>query len=91
MFFSRLVDGEYIDFDRIIIRQHKINVTLDREELISALERAALITEERVAGSVRAHVKLQIEGGLLKIIAASAAGSTTRRFHKHFLTLGRYK
>lgn len=76
IFFSRLVDGEYIDFDRIIIRQHKIYVTMEREDLISALERAALITEERVAGSVRAHVKLQLEGGLLKIIAASAAGST---------------
>jgi DNA polymerase-3 subunit beta len=76
IFFSRLVDGEYIDFDRIIIRQHKIYITMEREELIAALERAALITEERVAGSVRAHVKLQLEGELLKIIAASAAGST---------------
>lgn len=76
VFFSRLVDGEYIDFDRIIIRQHKIYVTLDRDVLISALDRATLITEERVAGSVRSHVKLQLEGGLLKILAASAAGST---------------
>ena len=76
IFFSRLVDGEYIDFDRIIIRQHKIYITLDREELISALERAALITEERGAGSMRSHVKLQLEGGLLKVLAASAAGST---------------
>lgn len=76
IFFSRLVDGEYIDFDRIIIRQHKIYITLDREELLSALDRAALITEERVAGSVRSHVKLQLEGSLLKILAASAAGST---------------
>ena len=76
IFFSRLIDGEYIDFDRIIIRQHKVYITVDREDLISALERASLITEERVAGSVRAHVKLQLEGDLLKIIAASAAGST---------------
>jgi len=76
IFFSRLVDGEYIDFDRIIIRQHKIHVTLDREELLSALDRAALITEERVAGSVRSHVKLQLDNGLLKVLAASAAGST---------------
>ena len=76
IFFSRLVDGEYIDFDRIIIRQHKIYATIDRDALLSALDRAALITEERVAGSVRAHVKLQLEGGLLKILAASSAGST---------------
>ena len=76
VFFSRLVDGEYIDFDRIIIRQHKIYATMNRDALLSALDRAALITEERVAGSVRSHVKLQFEGGLLKILAASAAGST---------------
>ena len=44
--------------------------------LLAALDRAALITEERVAGSVRSHVKLQFEGGLLKIMAASTAGST---------------
>ena len=76
VFFSRLVDGEYIDFDRIIIRQHKIYATLDREALLSALDRAALITEERVAGSVRSHVKLQLDSGVLKIMAASSAGST---------------
>ena len=76
VFFSRLLDGEYIDYDRIIIRQHKIYATLNRDALLSALERAALITEERVAGSVRSHVKLQLEGGLLKVTAASAAGST---------------
>ena len=76
VFFSRLVDGDYIDFDRIIIQQHKIYATLDRDVLLSALDRAALITEERVANSVRSHVKLHFEGGLLKIMAASAAGST---------------
>ena len=36
---------------------------------MSALERAALITEERIAGSVRSSVKLQLEGSLLKVLA----------------------
>ena len=76
IFFSRLVDGEYIDYDRIIIRQHKVFATLNRDVLLAALDRAALITEERVAGSVRSHVKLHFEGGLLKVMASSAAGST---------------
>lgn len=76
VFFSRLIDGEYMDYDRIIIRQHKIYATMNRDALLSALDRAALVTEERVAGSVRTHVKLQLEGGLLKIIANSSAGST---------------
>ncbi len=76
IFFSRLIDGEYIDYDRIIIRQHKIHAVVDRDVFLSALERATLITEEHVAGSTRSHVKLQIEQGILKVMASSAAGST---------------
>ncbi|MBR2292898.1 MAG: DNA polymerase III subunit beta [Clostridia bacterium] len=75
-FFSRLVDGEYIDFNRIIVNSHRISVKADKRELISALERAALVTEERIAGSVRSHVKLEAVGDLLKISAVSSAGST---------------
>ena len=75
-FFSRLVDGEYIDYNRIIIKDHKITAELDRTALISALDRAALVTEERIAGSVRSHVKLEFVGGLLKISSSSSAGST---------------
>ena len=75
-FFSRLVDGEYIDYDRIIVKTHRIGVTVDKKELISALERAALVTEERIAGSVRSHVKLEVSGNELKISAVSSAGST---------------
>ena len=75
-FFSRLVDGEYIDYDRIIVKNHRITVKMDRRELISALERAALVTEEKIAGSVRSHVKLDIVEDVLKISAVSSAGST---------------
>ena len=76
IFFSRLIDGEYIDYNRIIMTNHKITVELDRAVLIGALERAALVTEERIAGSVRSHVKLTVEGDFLKISATSSAGST---------------
>jgi DNA polymerase-3 subunit beta len=75
-FFSRLVDGEYIDYNRIIMSNHRINVIADKRELISALERAALVTEERIAGSVRSHVKLDVNEDTLKISAVSSAGST---------------
>lgn len=76
IFFSRLLEGEYIDFDRIIIRQHKIHVTVERDAFLSALERAALITEEKISGRMQSHVKLELEGDVLKVLAASAAGST---------------
>ncbi len=76
IFFSRLIDGDYIDYNRIIITTHRISISLDRAVLISALERAALVTEERIAGSVRSHVKLTVSGDYLKISATSTAGST---------------
>lgn len=75
-FFSRLVDGQYIDYNRIIVNNHKIITVARKEELLSALERATLITEEKIAGSVRAHVKLDFSEDILRISAISAAGST---------------
>ncbi|MBO5415278.1 MAG: DNA polymerase III subunit beta [Clostridia bacterium] len=75
-FFSRLIDGNYIDYERIMIRNHKITITVDKQALISALERAALVTEERIERSVRSHVRLEVVEGLLKISATSASGST---------------
>lgn len=75
-FFSRLVEGEYIDYNRIIVNSHKITIVADKKELVSALERAALVTEEKIAGSVRSHVKLHINLDTLRISAVSSAGST---------------
>ena len=76
IFFSKLIEGEYINYDRIILKNHRIAVYADRENLLSALERAALITEEKVAGSSgRSHVKLETGDGILKISANSGAGS----------------
>lgn len=76
IFFSRLVEGEYIDFNRIIIKNHTVKISMDKDELLSALERAALVTEERIAGNTRSHVKLDVNGHLLAISANSAIGST---------------
>ncbi|MBO5203305.1 MAG: DNA polymerase III subunit beta [Clostridia bacterium] len=75
-FFSRLIEGEYIDYDRIIIKNHKMVVKVDKKEILSALDRAALVTEEKIAGSVRSHVKLDVAEDVLKISAVSTAGST---------------
>ena len=76
IFFSRLIEGEYIDYNRIILNNHTVKISMDREELVSALERAALVTEERIAGNTRSHVRLDINKGMLAISANSAIGST---------------
>ena len=73
-FFTRLIEGEYIDYDRIIIKNHRIIVECPRDALLMALEKAAIVTEEKIVG--RAYVKLSLEGGLLKVTAESALGSS---------------
>ena len=73
-FYSRLIEGEYIDFDRIIIKNHRISVTVDRNMLLAALERAAVVTEEKVPGSTRTPLKFTVEGNLLKLNAVSSVG-----------------
>ena len=75
IFFTKLITGEYIDYNRIIIRSHKIEVSMDKHELIAALEKASLITEERIERSVRSHVRLVAENNILKVSAVSSAGS----------------
>ena len=75
-FFSRLVDGRYIDYERVLRKDHKISIEVNKAELLSALERAALITEERIANTVRSSVRFDLANGILKILANSTAGST---------------
>ncbi len=75
IFFSRLINGEYLDYDRVIIKNHKMFVTLEKDRLISALERASLITEEKITGNMRPNVKLDINEDVLKVSAVSTAGS----------------
>ena len=80
VFFTRLINGEYVDYNRIIIKNHKITVKAQKQEIIAALEKAALITEERIAGSVRSHVRVDVSGDVMKVSAVSAAGSIYDEF-----------
>ena len=70
-FFTRLIDEEYIDYNRIIPKSNDIYVTLKRERLLAGLERANLIAEEK---SSRSYVKLIVEGDRLSLASKSANG-----------------
>ena len=80
VFFTRLINGEYVDYNRIIVKNHKIEVKADKQDVIAALEKAALITEERIAGSVRSHVRVEVVGDVMKVSAVSALGSIYDEF-----------
>jgi len=74
-FFSRLIDGEYIDYDRVIPKNAGIKVVTDRMSIISSLERASLVTEDKNVGQTKSYVKCEFEGNLLKVSSNSITGS----------------
>jgi len=80
-FFTRLIVGEFVDYNRIIIKNHEIEVKASKQDILAALEKASLITEERIAGSVRSHVRIEVCGDILKVSAVSSAGSIYDEFN----------
>ena len=81
VFFTRLIVGEFVDYNRIIIKNHKIEVKASKQDILAALEKASLITEERIAGSVRSHVKVEVCEDVMKVSAVSSAGSIYDEFN----------
>ncbi len=74
IFFTRLIDTKYIDYNRIIQNNLPIEVTVDRAELLTSLDRASLISEKKSIGSSRSYVKLSFKDNTLKISSNSLTG-----------------
>ena len=72
--FSRIIDSEYLDFERVISGSDTCHATVSRTALLGALERATLVTEERVVGQVRSWVKLSFGGPKVEISSISSTG-----------------
>ncbi len=75
VFFTRTIDSEYIDYNRIIPKENDIFVTIDRERLLDGLERANIVAEEKIKGSGRSYVKLSLEDQVLVITSSSVNGN----------------
>ena len=74
IFFTRTIDSEYIDYNRMIPRDNGIVVTIDRERLLSGLERANIIAEEKVQGSGKSYVKVCVSEQQLSLTSSSVYG-----------------
>ncbi|MBD3893175.1 DNA polymerase III subunit beta [Hydrogenophaga sp.] len=66
-FVSKLVEGKFPDYNRVIPKQHKNIITLGRVPLLAALQRAAIMTSEKFKG-----VRLNFEPGALRVTAGNA-------------------
>ncbi len=74
VFFTRTIDSEFIDYNRIIPKDNDILVTVSRERLLSGLERANIIAEEKIQGSGKSYVKLKAEDQFLTLTSSSVNG-----------------
>lgn len=77
IFFTRTIDSEYIDYNRIVPKDNDIKVTVDRERFLSGLERANIIAEEKIQGAGRSYVKLSIDHHYLELTSTSVNGGVT--------------
>ena len=73
-FFTRTIDSEYIDYNRIIPKENDIFVSVNRERMLSGLERANIIAEEKIQGSGRSYVKIKADGNILTLSSSSVNG-----------------
>jgi DNA polymerase III subunit beta len=64
---SKLIDGKFPDYERVIPATLKNTVTLNRAALLQSMVRAAILTNEKFRG-----VRLVLTTGSLKIMAANA-------------------
>ncbi len=74
IFFTRTIDSEYIDYNRMIPKDNDIIVTADRERLLSGLERANIIADEKIQGSGKSHVKVNVHTHYLSLNSSSVYG-----------------
>ncbi|SNS14928.1 DNA polymerase-3 subunit beta [Noviherbaspirillum humi] len=64
---SKLVEGKFPDYTRVIPKGYKNNFTIDREQLLRSLQRAAIMTSDKFKG-----VRCIISPGSLKISSTNA-------------------
>ncbi len=66
-FVTKLVEGKFPDYNRVIPKNHKFKLTLGRAPLLASLQRAAILTSEKFKA-----VRLTFEPGLLSIASSNA-------------------
>jgi DNA polymerase-3 subunit beta len=66
-FVTKLVEGKFPDYNRVIPRNHKNILVLGRTALLSAMQRAAIMTTDKFKG-----VRMSVEPGVLRLAANNA-------------------
>ena len=66
-FVTKLVEGKFPDYNRVIPKNHKNSIVLGRTALLATLQRTAILTSEKFKG-----VRLNIDPGSLRVASSNA-------------------
>lgn len=64
---SKLVEGKFPDYQRVVPKGHKHHLQLGRQNLLAALQRVAILTSDKFKG-----VRVNFEAGSLRISSTNA-------------------
>jgi DNA polymerase-3 subunit beta len=66
-FVTKLVEGKFPDYNRVIPKNHKNTITMGRTALLATLQRTAILTSDKFKG-----VRLNLEPGVLRVASSNA-------------------
>lgn len=67
---SRLLEGEFLDYNAAIPAGGKTNIAVNTREFINAIDRTSLL----ISDSIKSPLRLKFENGLIKISCSTAIG-----------------
>ncbi|MBQ7475355.1 MAG: DNA polymerase III subunit beta [Clostridia bacterium] len=74
-FFTRLIESNYLDYERIFPKSYSTEAYVSPVDLREALERASIISEDKLGGNNRSIVKLDFSDKEISISCVSSMGS----------------
>src|SRR5690606_10623648 len=64
---TKLIDGRFPDYERVIPQGHPRMITFERQPLLASLNRVAILTNDKFRG-----VRLVLDDGLLRVVSTNS-------------------
>jgi len=74
-FFTRMIEAEYMAYEKVLPKTYMTEVFVNRRELISAIDRASIITEDKLGGNAKPPVKIDFKNNAIELSSISQGGS----------------
>lgn len=74
-FFTRMIEHPYMQYERVLPQSYRAQCYVSAAELTGAIERASLVTEDRLGGNSKPYLKLTFSRDHIGIYSVSSGGS----------------